>query len=145
MTRRIGEAHCDAGRYPQAIDALLAACSVFAALPDAYNEARTQTSLAQTYLLAGRPADAPGLLNQALAALTSLGARHKQADVHVILADAAGQLADPGRARSHLEQALAIYVEVGAPEAGQIRQRLDLPGSETGPPATPSEHDPTSS
>jgi tetratricopeptide (TPR) repeat protein len=139
MTRHIGEAHRDAGRYLQAIDALAEARHVFAALPDAYNEARTKTSLAQTYLLAGRPADAPGPLNQALVTLTSLGARYKQADVHVSLADAAGQLADPGRERLHLEQALAIYAEVGAPEEGQIRQRLDALGLEAEFPAMPSE------
>jgi tetratricopeptide (TPR) repeat protein len=139
MTRHIGEAHRDAGRYLQAIDALLEARRVFAALPDAYNEARAKTSLAQTYLLAGRPADAPGPLNQALATMTSLGARYKQADIHVSLADAAGQLADPGRARRHLKQALAIYAEVGAPEEGQIRQRLDVLGPETELPDMPSE------
>ncbi len=143
MTRHVGEAHRDAGRYPLAVDALLEARRVFAALPDAYNEARTQTSLAQTYLLAGRPADAQGPLNEALATQTSLGARYKQADIHVSLADAADQLADPGRARGHLEQALAIYAEVGAPEEGQIRQRLAALGPETEPMTTPSEHDTT--
>jgi tetratricopeptide (TPR) repeat protein len=122
--RHIGEAHRDAGRYAEAAHALAEARRIFAALPDPYNEARTMTSLAGTHILAGRPRDAAGLLHQALATMTSRGARDKQAGIHVLLADAAELLGDSTRAHDQLERALALYADLGAPEAGQVRLRL---------------------
>jgi hypothetical protein len=82
------------------------------------------TSLAGTHILAGRPRDAAGLLHQALATMTSRGARDKQAGIHVLLADAAELLGDSTRAHDQLERALALYADLGAPEAGQVRLRL---------------------
>jgi len=136
MTRHIGEAHTDAGRYPEAISALLEARRRFAGLPDPYNEARTLTNLAQAYLGGQRPADAATLLSEALAVMTSLGARDKQAGIHVLLADAADHLGDSSGAGQHLAQALAVYEDLGAPEADQVRQRLTRPQPGAEPPVT---------
>jgi len=136
MTRHIGEAHTDAGRYPEAISALLEARRRFAGLPDPYNEARTLTNLAQAYLGGQRPADAATLLSEALTVVTSLGARDKQAGIHVLLADAADHQGDSSGARQHLTQALAVYEDLGAPEADQVRQRLARPQPGAEPPVT---------
>jgi tetratricopeptide (TPR) repeat protein len=141
MTRHIGEANTDAGRYPEAISSLLDARRLFAALPDPYNEARTSTSLAQVYLRGQRPADAAGLLEEALAVMTSAGARDKQAGIHVLLADAADARGDSSAARDHLARALVIYEDLSAAEADQVRQRHASHQPPAEPPASRSEHD----
>jgi tetratricopeptide (TPR) repeat protein len=123
MTRHIGEAHADAGEYAEAITALLEARRGFASLPDRYNEARTVTLLAQAYLHERRPADAAALLGEALEVMNALSARDKQAGIHVLLADVADDLGDLTEAREHLAQARAIYEDLGAIEAEQVRRR----------------------
>lgn len=127
MARHIGEAHLGAQRYEQAIGLLLRARAMFASQADAYMEARTLTGLAQAHLLAGRPGAAVELLNEALAIVTGLGARHEEARTRVALADAAALLGEAEQARGHLQVALAIYTRIGAPEADEIRVRLDAP------------------
>ncbi len=63
--------------------------------------------------------------------MTSLGAHGEQARIHVLIAGAARLLGDPARERGQLEQALAIYAELGAPETEELRHRLgtDIPGA----------------
>jgi tetratricopeptide (TPR) repeat protein len=140
MTRHIGEAHLDAHRGAEAVEALLDARRLFAALPDPYNEARTLTRLAEAYLHARRATDATIVLNEALDAMTGLGAPDKQAAIHVLLADAAELQGAADRSREHVAQALALYEDLGAPEAEHIRQRQARHVLGTDP-ATVSEHD----
>jgi tetratricopeptide (TPR) repeat protein len=124
LTRHLGEAHRDAGRYEQAVRYLLEARQLAAALPDRYNEARCLTSLGHTYLKAGKPADALRSLDEALGIMVSLGGRYEQARIRSALADALLQLGQATLAGDHLAGALAIYAEVEAPEAADIRRRL---------------------
>jgi tetratricopeptide (TPR) repeat protein len=130
MTRHIGESHLGAGRYPEAIRDLHAARGMFAAQADRYMEARTLTTLAQGYLQSGQPGSAAGPLNEALAIAADLGAQHEEARAPVALADAAGLLGDRAQERAQLTAALAIYAQAGAPEADEIRCRLDAAGPE---------------
>ena len=129
MARHIGEAHLGARRYEQAVSLLQQARAMFATQADAYMEARTLTSLAQARLQAGRPGAAVELLSEALAIVTGLGARHEEARTRVALADAAGLLGEAEQARGHLQAALDIYAQIGAPEADEVRLRLDAPRS----------------
>jgi hypothetical protein len=65
-----------------------------------------------------RPTDAATALDQALATMTSLGARGEQARIHVLLAGAARLLGDRARERSHLgRHGRALY----AADAGRCR------------------------
>ncbi len=129
MTCHIGEAHRDAGQYPDAIGHLREARRLSAAIPDPYNEARALTSLGEAHLCAGHPRNAVQPLSEAYAIMTSLETpRYEQARICVALADAAGLLGDPAEARGQLELALAVYNELGAPEADEVRLRLDALG-----------------
>ena len=143
MTRHIGEAHADAGNYGDAVSALLEARRGFADLPDRYNEARTITLLAQAYLHEQRPADAGFLLGEALEMMSGLGARDKQAGIHVLLADTAEELGNRAGAREHLERARVIYEDLGAVEADQIRARQTAYHPDPQPPGSHSQHDQT--
>lgn len=129
LTRHLGEVHRDAGRHEQAVRYLLEARQLAAALPDRYNEARCLTRLGHAYLKAGKPDDAVRSLDEALAIMVSLGGRYEQARIRSALADALLQLGRAGLARDHLTGALAIYSEVEAPEASDIRRRLGQLGS----------------
>jgi tetratricopeptide (TPR) repeat protein len=134
MTRRIGEAHRDAGWYQQAVSYLLDACDRFAALADPYNQARSLTAAAQTYLSAGHPADALPSLRESLTIMSRLTAHHQRAHIHVLLADVAGQLGDTSSERGHLDLAVALYRQLGAPEEETLIPRLNALGP--GPSAT---------
>jgi tetratricopeptide (TPR) repeat protein len=134
MTRHIGEAHLAAGRYSQAMDDLGQARSMFVDLSDAYMQARTMTSLAQVHVRAGQPSEAAELLNEALALVTDLGAHHEEARIRVALAEVAEQIGDIVQARDHLCVALAIYSRINAPEADEIRLRLDSHDSDAAGP-----------
>jgi tetratricopeptide (TPR) repeat protein len=131
MVRHIGEAHRDSSRYGDAVSSLIEAARLFAALPDRFNEARALTSLGHVYLRAVRPGDAVQPLTEALAIMTGLGSRYEQARIHVLLAGVTEGLGDLREVHGHLDKAFAIYSEIGAPEAGEIRLRLDA----LGPPA----------
>jgi tetratricopeptide (TPR) repeat protein len=123
MTRHIGEALADAGRVSEAITVLADARARFAALPDPYNECRAATEVARACLRAGRLPDAAALLEEALQVMTRLGALEKQADIHVLLADAAESRDDSEAARQHLAAALEVYQRLGPADAGVIRER----------------------
>jgi tetratricopeptide (TPR) repeat protein len=140
LTRHIGEAHRDAGRHEQAVRHLLEARRLSAALPDHYNEARCLTSLGAAYLKAGEPAAAERYLDEALGIMVSLGGRYEQARIRTSLAEAELRLGRVGRARDHLARALAVYADIDAPEAGEIRHRLSElgPAGDTEAPGAPS-------
>lgn len=124
MICHIGEAHRDAGRYPDAIRYLAEARDMFAALPDRYNEGRATFELGRAHLLAGEPGEAVRLLSTALDVMVTVDSPYEQARVRVALADAARRLGDADGARHHLELALAVYETLGAPEAETVRSAL---------------------
>ena len=97
LTRHLGEAHRDAGRYEQAARYLTDARWLSAALPDPYNEARCLVALGRTQLKAGQPGDAVRSLEEALAIMVYLGGRYEQARIYSALADALRQLEQPAR------------------------------------------------
>jgi tetratricopeptide (TPR) repeat protein len=125
MTRRIGEAHSIAGRYQEAVGYLTDAHCRFTDLGEPYNGARALSSLAESYLRAGRPGDAAPPLHEALATMVRLGSRHQEARIHILLADIEALQGSADTERDHLQQALAAYTAIEAPEAGQVRARLE--------------------
>lgn len=125
MTRRIGEAHRDAGRDPEAIAYLTEARSRFAELGDRYQEARSATGLAETRLRTGATDQIVESLDRALVTMRSQGASFEQARIHSVLAEALERLGRRERAGDQLRRALTLYRELRAPQAEQVRHRLD--------------------
>jgi tetratricopeptide (TPR) repeat protein len=124
MTRHIGEALRQAGRYNDAIEYFTDALNFFSENRERYHVARTLNHLGETYLLAGRPHDAGEALRTALATALEADARHEAANIHVALARLCANMSQPDQERAHLEEALAIYIELGAPQAGEINSQL---------------------
>jgi tetratricopeptide (TPR) repeat protein len=140
MNLNIGQALSDAGRYGDAISNLQNACRQAGDIPEPYHQGRALALLGQTYLRAQQPQLALDPLEQALAILQRLGATYDQAAVHIHLATLADRLGDPANRRSHLEEALALYSSVGAPQASDVQADLDAladgpegPGHGAGP------------
>jgi tetratricopeptide (TPR) repeat protein len=142
MNLNIGHALSEAGRYADAMDHLRIAYRQAAAIPEPYHQARALTILGQTYIRTEQPGRAAAVLDQALTILKDLGATHDQAIVHTHLADLAQRRGAAGKSRAHLERALALYSAVGAPQAGEIRDRLDeLAADRSSPPTEHDQHD----
>jgi tetratricopeptide (TPR) repeat protein len=135
MNLNLGQALSESGRHSEAIDHLRRASRQAAAIPEPYHQARALMGLGQTYIQSGRPNDAADPLDQAVAILRDLGASYDRARVHTRLATVAEQLGNIADTRTHLEQALALFTEVSAPQAADVRARLDALGPS---PATPS-------
>ncbi len=75
-----------------------------------------------------------------------IGSRYEQARIHTALADMAGRLGETARARGHLGAALAVYDELGVPEAAGVRRHLDALGpGPTGPQDSQNDSAPTAS
>ena len=124
LTRRIGEAHRAGGRHAEAVTHLADAVARFDAMGDRYNTIRSLIALAETHLLAARPRDALPLLERAGEAARSVGARYEEARTCVRRADALAALGETSGVRAPLEQALAIFIELDAPEVDAVRERL---------------------
>lgn len=72
-------------------------------------------------LSTGRPAAALSAYQQALELACHVAA---EARAHEGLGNAHDACGDPGPARSHWQKALALYSDLGVPEADQIRIHL---------------------
>lgn len=125
MNHNIGKALGKINRYDEALASLELAQRQFAAVPEPYHEAQTLTSIAEVRIRADDPTAARRPLERAHTILVELGASYDQGHVQTQLADLAEALGDPDGVRAHLEWALALFTVVGAPQAEQIRARLD--------------------
>ncbi|MBV9444492.1 MAG: tetratricopeptide repeat protein [Streptosporangiaceae bacterium] len=72
----------------------------------------------------GQSAEAMTHHSTALSLALDTDDREQQARAHAGLGRAFGALAQPRRAREHLQQAVALYADLGYPEAEQIRAEL---------------------
>jgi tetratricopeptide (TPR) repeat protein len=106
----LGRAQVELGRLDAAVDGLTESLMLLAGLdrPDPYNAARASTALARVHMNRGEPAPARRLLEDALVALTAIGADHELATTHETLADVLDVLADGEGARRHRERAAAL-------------------------------------
>lgn len=124
MRRHLGEALSAAGRHAEAIADLAGALETFIGLDEPYHRARTLTCMGQAQLRAGRHDEALAAFTDSLAAARESGARHEEAAVLRELARVAEHRHDAAAEHGHLEEALAIYAELGAPQAEEVRSRL---------------------
>ncbi len=133
MERHIGEALSAEGRHDEADAVLTRALETFTQLDEPYHRARTLTCLGQARLLAGHPDEAAEAFQASLGVAQETGARHVEAGALRELARVAARRGASADERRFLEQALAIYTELGAPQAGPVMERLG--GMRTEPPA----------
>ncbi|TDC62021.1 tetratricopeptide repeat protein [Actinomadura sp. GC306] len=134
MDRRIGEALSLSGRHAEAEAALAGALEAFTLPDEPYHRARTLTCLGQARLRAGRPDGATAALHEARDVAREMDAPHVEADTLRELARVAQHRGEPGE-RPLLERALAIYTELGSPQAAEVTARLAaLPDAPPGDP-----------
>jgi len=109
------------GHYQQAADHHQQALTRFGEIGDRCGEAQALNGIGETLNAAGR-AHTPHAT--ALSLASQIGNTPQQARAHNGLARAHNATGDPGQARSHWQQALTLYTELGAPEAAQVRAQL---------------------
>jgi tetratricopeptide (TPR) repeat protein len=117
----LGAVHNHLGRTEQAMDHYSQALDLFREIGDRDGEAWSLNGLGECARAAGNPVQA---LTHHLAAADT-GARDQQARAHAGLAHAYEALSEPVPARQHYERALALFTELGMPDAAHLRDRLD--------------------
>ncbi|MBO3739333.1 tetratricopeptide repeat protein [Actinoplanes flavus] len=120
----LGSLHTRLDRLDEATEYYRQALTVFQETGNQDNEAWVCNGLGEVSRAAGRTADALTHHTAAHAIASVTGNRHQQARAHAGLGDVHRALADPGRARDEYRQALTHYVDLGLPEADQIRLHL---------------------
>ena len=123
-----------AGRHTEAEETLAGALETFTLPDEPYHRARTLTCLGQARLRAGRPDEAAAALREAHDVAREMDAPHVEAGTLRELARVAQHRGEPGE-RPLLERALAIYTELGSPQAAEVTARLAaLPDTSPGDP-----------
>jgi DNA-binding SARP family transcriptional activator/Tfp pilus assembly protein PilF len=108
----------------QAADEYREALALARETGDQLNEAEALSGLGEVLLAGGRPGEAIRQHLSALRVARQIDAKHEQADAHNGLGHASHALGDARQARHHWQRALALFTELGAPEAGQVRAQL---------------------
>jgi tetratricopeptide (TPR) repeat protein/transcriptional regulator with XRE-family HTH domain len=120
----LGLIHLRQGRPDQAVGHLNHALSICKETGDLSSFAAALNGLGEALLATGRSDAASGPLATALEAATRAGEKYEQARAHNALARASQANHNPAQADDHRNQALALYTNLGAPEADQIRAQL---------------------
>ena len=120
----IGNAYRDMGRHDEAIECQQQALDLLreAAHPGARSS--VANDLAETFRAAGRYAMSFHYHGEALTLARQGSERRQEARALDGLAQVYATSAEPGAAAEHWRQALAIYADLGLPEADQVRTRL---------------------
>jgi tetratricopeptide (TPR) repeat protein len=80
------------------------------------------------FLATGQSSDALAQYTAALSGAARNGEKYEQARAHNGLAHAHHAAGDLGEARRHWNEALSLYITLGAPEADQVRAHLASDG-----------------
>jgi tetratricopeptide (TPR) repeat protein len=109
------------GRYAQAADHLQQGLSLFRQAGDKSGEADALNGLGELSLAESQPDNARGWHTCALALADHIGEKYEQARAHDGLAAAHCAAGDLGQSREHWQAALALYADLGVPEAARLR------------------------
>ena len=112
------------GRFDRASGHLRQALALLREAGDLSRQAMALNSMGELSLATGRPADARARYFDALSLAVRAGEKYEQARAHHGLATSYQQAGDARRAHRHRREALALYTELGAPEAGQVHAEL---------------------
>ncbi|WP_027343095.1 tetratricopeptide repeat protein [Hamadaea tsunoensis] len=121
----LGTLHTRLGRPADAVAYHQKVLQVFRTTGERYGEAWALNGLGEAARTAGRPGDALAHHAEAHLVAAEAGDRDQQARAHAGLGHAHRDLGDPALARHHYRLALALYTDLGTPEAEQIRPHLD--------------------
>ncbi|HEX6345855.1 AfsR/SARP family transcriptional regulator [Umezawaea sp.] len=117
----IGQALSVAGRHTEALEHLHQALAMDREIGAHAEETSVLNDLGEAHRAAGLPSEADH--RQALAHALDIGDRHQQARAHLGLGHAVSAT-DPDAARLHWEQSLALYRDLGVPEADRVSAHL---------------------
>ncbi|TWP53334.1 tetratricopeptide repeat protein [Lentzea tibetensis] len=101
------------------------AMAIFRVIGERQGEAWTLNGLGEAAHTTGRPADALAHHTEALTIAADIDALDPQARAHTGLGHAHRTLGDLSSARTHYKHAVALYTELGMPEADQVQAHLD--------------------
>lgn len=120
----LGRALARQGRARQAAEHHRHALALFREMGEALGEARAQNALGASLHAAGDPVSARGAHLGALALATRLGGGPERARAHDGIAATHLATGNAGEAARHWQLALAVYAEIGLPEAEAVLDRL---------------------
>ncbi len=121
---RIGDVHLRQGRSEQASHHHQQCLALCREIGDRSGEAEALNGLGEVLLLTSQPDDARTRHATALDLASQIGDRYQQARAHNGLGHAHHATGDLDQAWRHWQEALALYVELGVPEADQVRAQL---------------------
>ena len=117
---------------PEALSYCRQAHELYRHLGDRVGQAATLDSLGYAHHRLGDHDRAMDCYQQAVELFRNLGDRYHEAETLTNLGDAHLAAADPALARRHWRHAVAILDELGHPDAGAVRGRLERPGVPAG-------------
>jgi DNA-binding SARP family transcriptional activator/Tfp pilus assembly protein PilF len=120
----LGEVSLRQGKHRQAISYLRRALALYRQSDYQHGEILTLRTLAEVLREASRPVAARVALATALRLTAEAGNLYQQACVYRDLAESHHRTGEDEQAHHHWQQALALYTQLGAPEADQIRSQL---------------------
>jgi DNA-binding SARP family transcriptional activator/Tfp pilus assembly protein PilF len=118
----VAELRCE--RYQQAAGHLRQALTLFRKTSDRAGEAEALNGLGEALLAAGQPGRARTQHAAALVLTSQTGDKHEQARAHNGLGHCCHVTGDPGQDLRHWQEALALFADLGAPEADHVRAQL---------------------
>lgn len=116
--KHLGDVHRELGRYGEAARCLADALAIARECADRGVESRVLNSLGSLAHARGETDEAARFFLAALEIAVETNCIGDQAYAHRGLGDATGD-------REHWERALALYTEMGVPEAAEVRERLN--------------------
>ncbi|MBH5335299.1 tetratricopeptide repeat protein [Streptomyces pactum] len=122
----LGIALTRVGRADEAVGHLTEALDIFRACRQQRWEGVTHYRLAETHLVAGRPARAAEHAERSLV-LGGLGGAWRRGTILTVLGRALNAIGQTGRARACWYEALAIHGRLGSAEYAEVRELLDAP------------------
>ena len=120
----LGEVYERQGAYQQAITSYQQSLAVFRELGNATGEAAVLGALGRVYRSQGRHAEALDCVRAAVALAEQAGDRHGLARRLRELGQVSAELGDLLPAQAHWRRALAIFEDLGVPEAAEVRALL---------------------
>jgi DNA-binding SARP family transcriptional activator/Tfp pilus assembly protein PilF len=118
---RLGDVCLRQGRTQLAARHLRQALALYRDMGNRSGEADALNSLGEVLLADGQPGDSGSQHVTALSLAAQIGDRYQQARAHHGLGQADRASGDRDQAELHWQQALALFTELGTPEADQVR------------------------
>ena len=121
----LGQIHWRTGQYEQATSYRQQALALYREIGIPVGETEALNGLGETLRACDRPAEALRRHAAALELAIGMGDRYEQARAHRGLAGCHHVTGEPATAERQLRLALAIYADLGVPEADEVRGCLD--------------------